>query len=181
MRRLQKEEGFSFIELLVIVVILVALGSFSTLLIQNFSTSYNVKQAISHIVSQVQLARIHAIKNRSNTVVVFKPASFSPGGRAGAFLIYEDQNKNWQQDTEEKTIVAETPMPPQVSLTSAVFTSNGSGLGDLDTTCYGFDSQGVAARNGAAYVTGNIQLQDRKTGTRTISFRVSGKTTVSAP
>jgi prepilin-type N-terminal cleavage/methylation domain-containing protein len=181
MRRLRKDQGFSLIELIVIVALLATLASFSTLLIQSFSTSYYVRQAISHVVSQVQLARIHAIKNRTNTVVVFKPDSFSPGGRAGTFSIYEDTNKNWKQDAGEKTIMAETKMPPQISLTSAVFTSNGCGVADLDTTCFGFDSQGVAARNGAAYVTGSIQLRDRKNETRTISFQVSGKSKVSTP
>jgi len=181
MRRLRNDQGFSLIELIVIVALLTTLASFSTLLIQSFSTSYYLRQAMSHIVSQVQLARIHAIKARTNTVVVFKPASFSPGGRAGTFSIFEDTNKNWKQDAGEKTVMAETKMPPQISLTSAVFTSNGCGLADVDTTCFGFDSQGVAARNGAAYVTGNIQLRDRKDETRTISFQVSGKSKVTMP
>lgn len=181
MRRLRNNQGFSLIELIVIVAILATLASFSTLLIQSFSTSYYLRQAMSHIVSQVQLARIHAIKSRTNTVVVFKPASFSPGGRAGSFSIFEDTNKNWKQDGSEKTIMAENPMPPQISLTSAVFASNGCGLADLDTTCFGFDPQGVAARNGAAYVTGTIQLRDPKNDTRTISFQVSGKSKVSMP
>ena len=181
MRRLRNDKGFSLIELVVILGLLVSLAGFSTLLIQSFSTSYYLRQAMSHIVSQVQLARIHAIKNRTNAVVVFKPASFSPGGRAGAISIFEDTNKNWKKDGGEKTILAESPMPPQVSLTSAVFASNGCGLADLDTTCFGFDSQGVAARNGAAYVTGNIQLRDGKNQTRTISFQVSGKNKVGMP
>ena len=181
MRRLQKDQGFSLIELIVVVAMLATLASFSALLIQSFSTSYYVRQAISHIVSQVQLARIHAIKNRTNTVVVFKPDAFSPGGRAGTFNIYEDTNRNWKQDGGEKTVLAESKMPPQISLTSAVFASNGCGLPELDTTCFGFDSQGVAARNGAAYVTGSIQLRDRKNETRTISFQVSGKSKVSTP
>ena len=181
MRPLQNDQGFSFIELIVIVALVATLASLSTLLIQSFSTSYYLKQAVSHIVSQVQLARIYAIKNRTSTVVAFKPAAFTPGGRAGTFTIFEDTNKNWKQDAGEKTILAESPMPPQISLTSAIFTSNGCGLADLDTTCFGFDSQGLAARNGAAYVTGNIQLQDRKNETRTISFQVSGKSKVATP
>jgi prepilin-type N-terminal cleavage/methylation domain-containing protein len=181
MRRLRKDQGFSLIELIVILAILATLASFSTVLIQSFSTSYYLRQAMSRIVSQVQLARIHAIKNRTNTVVVFRPDSFSPGGRAGTFSIYEDTNKNWKQDGGEKTIMAAANMPPQISLTSAVFAANGCGIADLDTTCFGFDSQGVAARNGAAYVTGSIQLRDRKNETRTISFQVSGKSKVATP
>jgi type IV fimbrial biogenesis protein FimT len=181
MRRLRNDQGFSLIELIVVLAIVASVASFSTLLIQSFSTSYYLRQAMSHIVSQVQLARIHAIKNRANTVVVFKPASFSPGGRAGTFSIFEDTNRNWKQDGGEKTIVAESPMPPQISLTSAVFASNGCGLADLETTCFGFDSQGIAARNGAAYVTGSIQLRDRRNETRTITFEVSGKSKVSTP
>jgi type IV fimbrial biogenesis protein FimT len=181
MRRFRNDQGFSLIELLVSLALLVTVASFSTILIQGFSTSYHLRQAMSHIVSQVQLARIHAIKNRANMVVVFKPAAFSPRGRAGTFTIFEDTNKNWKQDGGENTIMAETPMPPEISLTSAVFASNSCGIAELDTTCFGFDSQGVAARNGAAYVTGSIQLRDRKNETRTISFQVSGKSKVSTP
>lgn len=186
MRHLSKGQGFSVIELVVIMAIIVALAVISAPVISGYSPSYNSKAAASNIVSQMQLARIHAIKNRVTTVVVFYPDSFMPADQANSFLIFEDDNRNgtidatdnnWIHDAGENVIAQRTFMPPKVSLTAAAFTSNGSGQ-PTDTFCCGFDSQGVAARTGAAYVIGNVNLQNTKNQTRIISFNASGKTKV---
>jgi hypothetical protein len=126
----------------------------------------------------MQLARIHAINHRVTTVAIFAPASFHPNGGLGHYKIYEDNDNDWVQDAGERVITPKTAMPPHVTLTTANFTSNGSG-GTTDTTCYGFDPQGVAARNGAIYVFGNITLKNRRHETRTISFHPTGKTQMS--
>jgi hypothetical protein len=128
----------------------------------------------------MQLARVHAIKNRVTTVVAFFPESFTPADQANSFLIYEDANNNWVQDTGENILLARTYMPAKVNLLSATFTSNGSG--DLtETTSCGFDSQGIAARTGATYVIGSVALKNDNNQTRTISLNASGKTKILMP
>jgi hypothetical protein len=113
-------------------------------------------------------------------VLVFYPQAFTPGGQAGSFMIFADNNNNWVQDSGESVLVPQIFMPSQVSLVSAAFTSNGAG-GATDTTSCGFDSQGVAARNGAAYVIGDVQLKNSRNETRTISFNATGKAKISKP
>ena len=171
--------GFTTIELVVTVAILVALTALSIPIINNFAPSYNGKQAASNIVSQMQLARVHAIKNRVTTVVAFYPEGF-PADQANSFLIYEDTNNNWVQDSGENILLSRTYMPAKVNLLSATFTSNGSGESTQTTSC-GFDSQGVAARTGATYVIGNVALKNDKDQTRTISLNASGKTKILMP
>ena len=178
-RHLSDHQGFSVIELAVVVTIVVALAALSAPVMSGYSPTYNSKKAARQIVSQMQLARIHAIKNRVNTVVVFYPENFVPADQANSFLIYEDTDNDWIQDSDENVIAQRTYMPPKVNLISAIFTSNGSGEA-TETFCCGFDSQGLAARKSGSvvYVTGDVQLKNSKNQTRTISFNPFGKTKI---
>jgi type IV fimbrial biogenesis protein FimT len=172
--------GFTTVELMVTVGVVVALAAVSLPIFHNFSPSYNAKHAARNIVSQMQLARVHAIRNRVTTVAVFYPKDFTVADKANSFLIYEDTNKDWVQDPGETVIFSRTKMPAKVNLQSATFTDNGSGELTQTTSC-GFDSQGVAARNGAIYVMGDLKLQNDNGQERTITFHASGKTRISLP
>lgn len=180
MRHLSDHQGFNVIELIVVVSIIVILAVISAPVMSQYNPSYNSKKAAREIVSQMQLARIHAIKNRVTTVVVFYPDSFTPADQANSFLIFEDTDNDWIQDSGESVIFQRTYMPRNVNLISATFTSNGSGEA-TETYCCGFDSQGLAARktNSIVYVTGDVQLKNSKDQTRTISINPFGKTKIS--
>jgi Tfp pilus assembly protein FimT len=172
--------GFTTIELMVTVGVAVALAAISLPALHNLSPSYNAKHAARNLVSQMQLARLHAIRNRVTAVAVFYPKTFMPADQANSFLIYEDADKDWIQDPGETVILSRTKMPAKVNLQSATFTDNGSGELTQTTSC-GFDSQGVAARNGAVYVIGDLKLQNDNGQERTITFHASGKTKISLP
>ncbi len=180
MRHLADHQGFSVIEIAVVVGMVVLLAALSAPVMSGYSPSYNSKKAAREIVSQMQLARIHSIKNRVTTVVVFYPEGSFPADQANSFLIYEDNNNDWIQDADENVIVQRTYMPRNVNLISATFTSNGSGEATETFSC-GFDSQGLAARkkNTIVYVTGDVQLKNSKNQTRTISLNPFGKTKIS--
>lgn len=188
MRHLSDHQGFSLIELAVVLTLIVLLAAISAPVMSGYSPSYNSRKAAREIVSQMQLARLHAIRNRVTTVVIFYPDSFTPADQANSFLIFEDDNRddfidatdnNWIRDAGENVIVQRTYMPRNVNLSSATFTSNGSGAATETFSC-GFDSQGLAARKkgGVAYVTGDVQLKNSKNQTRTISFNPFGKTKI---
>ncbi len=177
---LSRNLGFTTVELLVTVGIMATVAAISVPIFKNFSPSYNSKQAARNIVSQMQLARVHAIRNRVSTVVAFYPKTFVPADQANSFLIYEDNNNDWIQDPGDTVIFSRTKMPAKVSLISATFTSNGSGEPTQTTSC-GFDSQGIAARNGAVYVIGDAKLRNDNGQERTITLNASGKTKISLP
>jgi type IV fimbrial biogenesis protein FimT len=174
--------GFTTIELIVTVGVIAALAAASVPVFRNFSPSYNAKYAARNVVSQMQLARVHAIRNRVTAVVVFYPKSFLPADQANSFLIYEDTDNDWIQDPGETVIFSRTKMPAKVSLVSATFTSNGSGELTETLSC-GFDSQGIAAikPNSVVYVIGDLKLQNNNGQERTITFYASGKTKISLP
>jgi Tfp pilus assembly protein FimT len=179
-KNLSDHQGFSVIELAVVVGMIALLAALSAPVIGGYSPSYNSKKAAREIVSQMQLARIHAIKNRVTTVVVFYPEDFIPAEQANSFLIYEDADNDWVQDSDENVLVQRTYLPSKVKLISATFTSNGSGEATETSSC-GFDSQGLAARKSGSvvYVTGDVQLKNTKNQTRTITFNPFGKTKIS--
>ena len=177
---LSRNLGFTTVELLVTVGIMAIVAAISVPIFNNFTPSYNSKLAVRDIVSQMQLARVHAIKNRGTTVVAFYSKDHLPADQANSYLIYEDDNDNWIQDAGEKLLVHRTYMPAKVNLQSATFTDNGSGELTQTTSC-GFDSQGVAARKSAVYVIGDLKLQNDNGQERTITFNASGKTKISLP
>ena len=175
-----KSRGFTTAELVVTVGVMVALAAISVPIFKNFSPSYNSKLAVRDIVSQMQLARVHAVKSRVTTVVAFYPKDHLPADQANSYLIYEDDNDNWIQDAGENLVVSRTYMPGQVNLQSATFTANGSGESTETTSC-GFDSHGTAARTGAVYVIGDVVLQNKNNQTKNINLNASGKTKISTP
>ena len=179
-RSLPRDRGFTTIELVVTVGIMATVAAISIPIMNSFSPSYNSKVAARDIVSQMQLVRVHAIKDRVTTVVAFYPEDYIPTAQSNSYLIYEDSNGDWIQDPGEKVLVSRTYMPAKVNLLSATFTSNGSGE-PTQTTSFGFDSQGIAARNGAVYVTGGLVLENHNSQTRTINFNASGKIKISTP
>jgi type IV fimbrial biogenesis protein FimT len=177
---MQVDRGFSISELIFTVAVVAILAAISIPMAQGYMSSYHLKQATHDIVSQMQLARIRAIKNRVRTVVVFSPTAFTPQG-GGTFSIYEDSDNDWVQDAGEPVILPSTSMPRRVTLTSAVFDFAGHGT-DLRSYC-GFGPQGLAARNGSVYVEGSgagqgIVLENSKNHTRTVWFWASGKTEI---
>ena len=179
-KHLANHQGFSLIELAVVIAIFALLAALSAPVVSSHSPIYNSKKAAREIISQTQLARIHSIKNRVNTVVVFYPEGFIPADQANSFLIYEDTDKDWIQDSDENVIMQRTYMPSKVNMISAAFTLNGSGA-TTETLSYGFDSQGLAARKigSVVYVIGDVQLRNSKNETRTISFNPFGKVKIS--
>jgi Tfp pilus assembly protein FimT len=58
--------------------VIAALAAASVPVFRNFSPSYNAKHAARNIVSQMQLARVRAIRNGVTAVVVFYPKTFMP-------------------------------------------------------------------------------------------------------
>jgi prepilin-type N-terminal cleavage/methylation domain-containing protein len=173
-----KNRGFTTVELVVTIAVMAALAAISVPIFKNFSSSYNSKLIVRDIVSQMQLARVHAVKSRVTTVVAFYPKNHLPAAQANSYLIYEDDNDNWIQDAGEKLLVPRTYMPTQVNLQSATFTANGSGQATETTSC-GFDSHGTAARTGVVYVTGDVVLQNNNNQTKNINLNASGKTKIS--
>ncbi len=179
-RHNETDSGFSIFELTLTLAIVAILAAVSVPMIQGYMSSYHLQQATRNIVSQMQLARIRAIKNRVRTVVEFSPATFTPAG-GGTFSIYEDINNDWVHDAGEPVVLPDTSMPRRVTLTAADFDFAGDGS-DPRPYC-GFDPQGLAARNGSTYIQGTgagrgIVLRNSKDDTRTIWFWASGKTDI---
>ena len=94
MRSKKREFGFTFVELMVVFVILGIMASVSGITYTRWLPNYRLKGAARDLYSNMQLARLQAIRNNIRFAVVFNPAGGSyqlvSGGPDGAIGTGDD-------------------------------------------------------------------------------------------
>nr|WP_287127018.1 GspH/FimT family protein [Desulfobacter sp.] len=93
----------------------------------NLAPNYRLKAAVRELYSDMQNAKIEAIKTNTNATILFQPGTYSPAGQVGSYQISIDSNGNGSYDVGE-TILAQKSMPQNVSLISATFIGNTAGF-----------------------------------------------------
>jgi len=94
---LEKNGGFTLFELLVVIAILSALSAMTIPSINSWRQNLQLNSATRDIYSNLQKAKLEAIKTRTNCFVSFD---------ANGYVIYLDTNKNLVQDTDEPDIIS---------------------------------------------------------------------------
>jgi prepilin-type N-terminal cleavage/methylation domain-containing protein len=158
--------GFTLIELMVVVGILSLLMAIAVPATIHYRATANLRGAASEIFSELQSAKVNAIRRSSQVVVEFKDHSFTSAGQVGSYRVFQDTNQDWSDtkaDGSAETILVDwTDMPGLVSLVRADFTDNG-GEGGSSTKMVGFNNHGLAARavNGT-FVFGEVILRNSR-------------------
>lgn len=139
---------------------------------------YRLRAAVRDIRSNLQLAKITAVRRNTRCVVAFTPGVYTPQGRIGSFEIFMDTNKDWSRldadGNDEETLAPVQTMPANVSLVQAVFVDNGNGQAD-STFMVGFDTHGLCARSlNGPFVFGQVQLQNSKGKTALVQISPAG-------
>jgi prepilin-type N-terminal cleavage/methylation domain-containing protein len=164
------QKGFSLIEVLIVIAII---GIVSAIAVPNMTImmrSYRLKSAANDLASTLQLARMTAIAQNSNSVVTFNTISqsylvFSDNGDGGGPL---DINNNVQSGTEPtiKTVSVRNEYSGEITL----------GTPSFGLTTY-FNAQGGLKENGA----GSIVLQNTSGESRQIFIAQGGSVKVVKP
>lgn len=126
---LNKGGGFTTIELMVAVAILLALAAIALPSLSGWADNQRLKSVARDLVTHFQLARLEAVK-RSTTVAL----TFNPGEpRTGNYRVFVDDGAgggtagNLIQDNGQEETLASTIMPFGVTLSSTTFTADLTG------------------------------------------------------
>lgn len=156
-RRSGGSEGFSLIELMIIIIISSVLITVGLPFSRSFIANYRIRSAASGIVADLHLAKMASVRKNVNSVAVFNSAAYNPDGRAGDYYVFFDADGDWVKDAGEDTVVPTKTMPAGTSLYFSSFTNPGTG----STNRAGFGPSGLVARSTTgAFVSGEVRLRN---------------------
>ena len=158
---MHKNSGFTLVELIIVIAIIAILATIAVpAAINGWLPNYRLKAATRNLYSNLQKARLEAVKRNIDVIVIFAPATPVPGGQVGTYQIFvDDTPANGAFDAGE-LIIAQTGMPRNTSLYSSTFTEH--------TT--GFNSRGLPWK----HHWGTVQLQNSNSRFYKIAIQSTG-------
>ncbi len=133
----QGQEGFSLVELLVVVGMIAILTAVAVPLIITNIPIYRLKGAARTVVSDFQRAKLEAVKRNCDVEIRFTPGTYTAQGQVGSYSIVEMSGGT--------TLFTRT-MPQYVTLYATSLATNKSG----------YDSQGLALNSLSVYLVNNL-------------------------
>ena len=161
---LKDKKGFTLTELLMVISIIAIMLTFGLPAFLEALDNQRLKGTARDLYSMFQKARLEAIRQNSNVVIIITPAAYTPAGMVGSCQVFVDDgagggtaDNSIRDGTEE--IIAKVSMPKKVSLISSTFS------GTPKSTA--FNSRGLPEK------IGNVQLRNSKRWYK-ITQRIAG-------
>jgi prepilin-type N-terminal cleavage/methylation domain-containing protein len=160
---LNQKQGFTTIELMIVIAVLVVLATIALPNFSGWSTNQRLKGASRDLVSHLQWARSEAVKRQTIVALTFIPGALPSRttGQGGFYILFVDDGgpsgtgnpRNLQIDGSEVEL-KRVFMPPGVALTSATFTQ----LTGTPSDAVGYNARGFPlGKNG-----GTVRLSNNK-------------------
>lgn len=140
---LKRQTGFTLIELMVVIGIIAIMAGFAVPAIMNWLPNYRLKAAARDLYSNMQKAKLEAVKRNKDVIIIFTPGAYNPSGQVGSYQVFVDDGTgggtagNGVKDGTEP-IITTVNMPKNVSLYSANYSGN---------TTTGYTSRGLPWNN----------------------------------
>jgi type IV fimbrial biogenesis protein FimT len=94
--------------------------------IMKWMPNYRLKAEARNLYSNMQKAKIEAVKRKQDVTILFNPETYDPAGQLGSYLVFIDSNGDDSVDTGE-TILIQKNMPKNVTLYFNNFSANTTG------------------------------------------------------
>ena len=156
--------GFTLIELMFVIAIIGIMLGIAVPNVMKWLPDQRLKSSASDLYSNIQKAKIEALKQDANVIIIFTTGAYVPAGKKGSYLIFLDTSPNNGVFDAGETVLSQEVMPANVSLYFDNFTGN--------TT--GFNSRGLPWNNRI----GSVRMQNNNSRYFQISLSFAGSITI---
>lgn len=122
-----KNSGFSLIELIIILGMISVVSAIAFPSFMKWLPNYRLKAAVRDLYSNMQKARMEAVKTNQNVLIEFFVGVYAPEGRVGSYRVFVDKSAPSGAYDGGDDILAQISMPKNVSLYFNNFTGNTAG------------------------------------------------------
>ena len=168
---MKKSSGFTLIELMIFIAIVAILSAVAIPNIIGWLANYRLRSAASDLLSNLQLAKVTAIKTNANCTVTFKQPV---GGITYDYVVYEDSDNDLEYDAGEK-ILDRVQLSDYQDVSFDTAEGGGDGLtfanNDEARPSIAFRSNGLSRNNSGGFGAGTAFLKNTKG--KTVSIVVS--------
>lgn len=178
MKNISSQAGFTFVEIIVVTVILAIVAAIGTTLLMNTLPNMRLKSAARDLFSVMMQAKSEAIRRGENVTVLFTPPPANllfPLPPANTYTVFLDRqpspnppsatDDNEVLDANETVLVAATPLPNRVTFDPAfgggdgvTFAGTAAGREALVFTPRGIPVSATAAPGAFVMGPGSVQL-----------------------
>ena len=162
----KERAGFTLIELMFVIAIIGIMIGIAVPNIMQWLPNYRLKAAVNDLYSNMQKAKMEALKQNTDVIIIFSPVASAPAGRVGSYQIFIDNSPNNGIYDGGETIISQETMPANVSLYYAQFSGG--------TNAAGFNSRGLPWKSRI----GSVRMQNSNTRYYQISLSMTGSFTV---
>ncbi|MCD6321460.1 MAG: GspH/FimT family pseudopilin [Clostridiales bacterium] len=177
-KNLQKISGFTLIELMIAIGIISIMTAIAVPAVMNWLPNYRLKAAARDLYSNMQKAKLEAVKRNTNVIIIFTTGAYVPAGRVGSYQVFVDDGGtnadpgiayNKVRDGDEH-IITTIVMPKNVSLYNNNFSNNTAGYNSRGLPCTALGRVRFQNNNSRYYqaslsTAGNVKLRMSKDGT----------------
>jgi len=162
-----KENGFTIIELLIVIAIMAVMSAIAIPNFRVWGPNYRLRTAIQEAYSDFQNARVTAMREGVNCAITFDQAV---GGTTYDYVVFVDADNDLEYDAGERVIVErEWDDYADVNEDSVTFTNNDDGLPSI-----AFRSNGISRNNTGGFGGGTLTLRNSNGRTGSVVIAAGG-------